>query len=87
MKFQIDDKVIIRGANNQGFIGGIINTMSKLGSKELFGEVIYTSDCYSSWIKGKIVKIGKFNHYLIKADEHLYCFHNNYEEMEKIEEC
>lgn len=86
--FKIGDKVIIKTKEDSFFICGIHNHMTDGTFKDIFNKNkrdINISRHYHNVLIGKIIIMGKYNHYVIKGNDNLnYVFCNDYNEMELL---
>ena len=87
MSFKIGDKVVLKAnKGNDGYIGGMINypTMDLLSIT--FNTIEKTSKFFGDELKGTIIEVGRHNSYLIKSNNKVYMFTNDYDEMKLDEE-
>lgn len=88
--FEIGTRVIIKPKEDNFFIGGISNHMTDGTFEKIFNEdkdSIHISRYYDKTLIGKIILMGKYNHYVINGDDNKnYVFCNNYYEMKLLED-
>ena len=85
--FKIGDKVVIKAKKgNDGYIGGIINYPSTYTMKSTFNTIEKISKFFGDELKGMIIEVGRHNSYLIKSNNNVYMFTNNYNEMKLDDE-
>lgn len=83
--FKVGDKVIIKTKEDSFFIGGIHNHMTDGTFEKIFNKNkidVNISRHYQNVLIGKIILMGKYNHYVINGNDNLnYVFNNDYDEM------
>lgn len=86
--FKIGDEIIIKEKIDKFFICGIHNHMTDGTFENIFNKNkrdVNISKHFNDVLIGKIILMGKYNHYVINGNDNLnYVFCNDYNEMELL---